>query len=99
MAEKDHPHAAHISWGGISKNEVALPSLGHFPQESLFYPEKKHGFYTCGQEETQQLFPTRPTVIQASFQTSPNVSKEANKCVFGDQPWTNIFLYKCAVKP
>lgn len=45
MAEKDHPHATHRSQGGISKNEVALPSLDHFPQGSLFNPQQTQSLY------------------------------------------------------
>ena len=45
MVVKHHPHAARRSRGDTSKHEVALPSLGHGPQGSLFNPKKAGGFH------------------------------------------------------
>lgn len=107
MAEKDHPHAAHRSWGGISKNEVALPSLGHVPQGSLFNLQKTE-FIPPTKKNLSNSFPTCLTAIQTNFQLSPTFQKRqstshlrqsSNKSVFHDRPWINIFPYKWAVKP
>lgn len=55
MAEKDHPHAAHIP------EETFLRMKWHFPawatsHRDPYLSDRKHRVYTSSQEESQELF-------------------------------------------